>query len=51
MAKNNFNKHVNLDCGGLKTFSCPYYPRRSSQKGNLRNHVLKVHKCILERKN
>lgn len=41
--KQNLSKHLRLECGGRRSFSCHLCPTCFTQKGSLRRHLTNIH--------
>jgi uncharacterized Zn-finger protein len=43
-------QHMKHECGKEPQFQCPYCPKKTKLKGNMKQHIILVHKGPLERK-
>ncbi|XP_063865749.1 longitudinals lacking protein, isoforms H/M/V-like isoform X15 [Scylla paramamosain] len=46
--RRNLKRHMMIHWG-QKPYHCPFCPHRSNQKGNLKTHILKAHRELLDR--
>ena len=43
-------QHMRHECGKEPQFQCPYCPKKSKLKGNMKQHIILVHKGLLNDK-